>query len=250
MNILITRPSPDGEQLVEQLLTIGKLAYHLPLIYFSAGKSLFLLEQQLNLLSRGDFLFILSRNAILYAHSQLLRIGVSWPTALGYYSVGKSTSMKMQSLSGISVNYPKNQETSEGLLALPELMYFSGKEHALILRGNNGRTILEDTLQQRGLQVMCCECYNRNFFQYNGVEEYHRMLSLNVKTVVVTSEVILMHLYYLMPEYCRIYWLIQCQLIVVSMRLARRAKQLGWKNVIITWSANNDVLMKFLVQYA
>lgn len=248
MNILITRPSPDGEQLVNKLLTIGKFAYHLPLIYFSTGKNLSLLKQQLSLLSTGDFLFIVSRNAVLYAHSHLLKIGMSWPTTLAYYAVGKATSMKMRDLSGILVKYPIDRETSEGLLALPELMCVYGK-YVLILRGDNGRTFLEDTLQRRGAHVICCECYSTHFLKYNGVIQCYRMLSLNIKTVVITSETILMHLYYLIPKYYRIYWLIRCQLIVVSARLAVRAKQLGWKNIIVTWSANNDVLMQFLKKY-
>lgn len=249
MNILVTRPSPDGEQLVNKLLKAGKFAYHFPLIYFSSNKGLLLLVQKLNALSEGDFLFIISRNAILYAHDQLLNMGISWPTKLIYYSIGESTSIKMRDLSGIMVKYSM-QETSEGLLQLPELIDVHENKNALILRGDNGRTILEDTLKKRGIQVTCCECYSRHFLRYNGVEQCSRMLSLNIKIVVITSEIILMQLYYLIPKYHRMRWLIRCQLIVVSSRLAIRARELGWKdNIVITWSANNDVLFQVLMQF-
>lgn len=250
MNILITRPSPDGEQLVHKLLSMGKLAYHLPLIYFSVGKDLLFLEQQMNVLSAGDFLFIVSRNAILYAHKQLLSVGKSWPNELLYYSIGHSTSALMYNLSGILVKYPTDHETSEGLLNLPELIGINENMRcALVLKGNNGRVILENTLRERGVYVTCCECYSRHFFKYDGVVQCRRMLSLNIKTVVVTSEIILIQLYYLIPEYYRIFWLIQCQLIVVSVRLAIRARQLGWKNIIVTCSAKNKILIQFLIKY-
>lgn len=249
MNVLITRPSPDGEQLVNKLLSLGKFAYHLPLIYFSKGKSLSLLKQQLDFLAEGDFLFIVSRNAILFAHNYLLNIGVSWPKKLLYYSIGEATSNKMRDLSGLAVKYSNIQETSEGLLALPELNCISGGKKALILRGNDGRAVLENTLQKRGVHVVCCECYSRHFLKHNGTEQCLYMLSLEINTVIITSEGILMQLYYLIPRYYRIYWLIQCQLIVVSVRLALCAKRLGWKNIIVACSANNDVLARVVMQY-
>lgn len=248
MSILVTRPSPDGEKLVNKLLFIGKSAYHLPLIDFSMGKSLSLLEHKLNLLSDGDFLFIVSRYAVMYAHNQLLSMGMSWPDKLRYYSIGQSTSIVMYNLSGISVKYSISQETSEGLLSLSELIYVKSGKRALILNGNNSRSFLKNTLQKRGVCVMCCECYSRNFLKYDGIEQCNRMLSLNIKTVVITSEIILMQLYYLIPEYYRISWLIQCQLIVVSSRLAIRAKQLGWKNIVVAWSANNNILLRILMK--
>lgn len=249
MNILITRPSPYGEKLVNKLLDMGIFAYHLPLIYFSTGKNLLLLKKQLNFLSEGDFLFLISQHAISYAHNQLIDVGVSWPTKLIYYSIGKTTSIKMRNLSGISVKYPKDQETSEGLLKLPELINIDAGRRALILKGNNGRDFLEDTLQKRGVYVTCCECYNRHFLQYSGIEQCHYMLFLKIRIVVITSESMLMHLYYLIPKYYRISWLIQCRLIVVSPRLATRAKQLGWEDIIVAWSANNETLIQVLMKY-
>lgn len=247
MSILITRPSPDGEQLVSKLMLMGKFAYHLPLISFSKGKNLSLLQQKLSVLTEGDFLFIVSRHAVQYAHFQLLSIGESWPETLMYYSIGKSTGIKLSSLLGITVKYPKYQETSEGLLELLKLVCVN-KRHALILKGNGGRSLLADTLRKRGVYVLCCECYRRNLLYYNGKEECYRMLSLNIKTLVVTTVFILRRLYYLIPKNYRTSWLIHCKLIVVSLRMAIYAQRLGWKNIIISWSANNDVLVEILMR--
>lgn len=250
MSILITRPSPHGERLVNKLLSVGKLAYHFPLIYFSMGKGLSLLQHKLSVLSDGDFLFITSGSAVWYAHYQLLRIGMSWPTKLVYYSIGQATSIKMYYLSGILVKYSKFQETSEGLLKLSELINIYGKRRALILKGNNGRTILKNTLRRRGVCVACCECYSRNFFQYDGIEQYYRMLHWNVKTIVITCESILIRLYYLFPKYYRICWLVRCRLVVISARIAICAESLGWTDIIITYSVDDDVLVSVLLKYA
>lgn len=40
MSILVTRPSPAGEELVSRLRTLGQVAWHFPLIEFSPGRQL------------------------------------------------------------------------------------------------------------------------------------------------------------------------------------------------------------------
>lgn len=249
MNILITRPSPDGEKLVNKLLSIGKFAYHLPLIYFSPGSTLSLLKKKLSFLSQGDLLFIVSQHAVQYAHLQLLNTQTHWPTTITYYTIGYKTSLKMYTLSGIKSKYPKNQETSENLLQFPELINNISGRRALILKGNNGRNLLQNTLRKRGVSVFCCECYTRKLHKYNSIEQYNRMIMLNITVIVVTSSEILNQLYYLIPQDYRTTWLIRCRLIVVSPRLASLAQKLGWKDIIITNSANNNVILINLIKY-
>ncbi|MBK4582714.1 uroporphyrinogen-III synthase, partial [Enterobacter hormaechei] len=40
MSILVTRPSPAGEQLVSRLRALGQVAWSFPLIEFSPGREL------------------------------------------------------------------------------------------------------------------------------------------------------------------------------------------------------------------
>ncbi len=47
MSILVTRPSPAGEELVSRLRTLGQVAWHFPLIEFSPGQQLPQLADQL-----------------------------------------------------------------------------------------------------------------------------------------------------------------------------------------------------------
>lgn len=249
MNILITRPSPYGEELVEKLISIGKLAHHLPLIYFDSGKNLPLIEKKLNSLSKGDFLFIVSQHAVKYAHYYLLNSGILWPNTLKYYTIGRKTSLKMYTLSGIQSKYPLHEETSENLLQIPELISHISGHRALILKGNNGgRDFLKNTLKKRGALVCCCECYSRKTIQYNGIEQYNRMLTLKINTIVVTTGTMLEQLYQLIPYNYRYTWLLKCRLIVVSLRLAKLAQKLGWTNIIITKSANNHSILTTLIQ--
>lgn len=54
MSILVTRPSPAGEELVSRLRTLGRAAYHAPLIDFTPGTGLAALPDLLAQLQQGD----------------------------------------------------------------------------------------------------------------------------------------------------------------------------------------------------
>lgn len=249
MNILVTRPSPDGEELVKKLNSIGIEAYHLPLIYFSPGKTLSLIKNKIHSLAKGDFLFIVSQHAVKYAHYQLLNTGDYWPNTIQYYTIGYKTSLKLYTLSGIKSKFPAYEENSENLVRFPELKYHILGRKALILKGNNGgRNFLKNTLKKRGALVLCCECYTRELFKYDGIEQCDRLLTLNIKIIVITTGEMLKQLYYLIPSYYRQTWLIRCCLIVVSLRQANLARKLGWTNIVITKSSNNSVILNTLIK--
>ena len=54
MSILVTRPSPAGEELVSRLRTLGQVAWHFPLIEFSPGQQLPQLADQLAALGESE----------------------------------------------------------------------------------------------------------------------------------------------------------------------------------------------------
>lgn len=75
MSILVTRPSPAGEELVSRLRTLGQVAWHFPLIEFSPGRQLPQLADQLAALGESDLLFALSQHAVAFAdHSCISKI--------------------------------------------------------------------------------------------------------------------------------------------------------------------------------
>lgn len=82
MSILVTRPSPAGEELVSRLRTLGQVAWHFPLIEFSPGQQLPQLADQLAALGESDLLFALSQHAVAFAQSQLHQQDRKWPRLL------------------------------------------------------------------------------------------------------------------------------------------------------------------------
>jgi uroporphyrinogen-III synthase len=245
MTILVTRPSPAGEQLIVRLRALGRVAYHTPLIEFSPGRELGSLSEHLSALTPGDLVIILSQHAVNYAHRTLHHQSYPWPARLTYYAIGRATGLKMHTLSGLPILYPPDRETSETLLELPGLQNLAGKK-ALILRGNGGRELLGETLAERGADVSFCECYQRCPVYYDGSEQSSHWQRAGIDTLVVTSAEMLQQLYTLVPEYYRTSWLLRCSLVVVSERIATLAQQLGWQEIRVAENADNDALIRAL----
>lgn len=245
MTILVTRPSPAGEALAARLRKLGHAACHSPLIEFAPGGDLPALPARLAALRPGDLVFALSRHAVSHAAALLRQGGVRWPSAPAYYAIGRATGLALHQASSCFVAYPPERETSETLLQLPELQNINGK-NALLLRGNGGRELLGDTLAARGAHVACCECYQRRPVNYDGAEQSRRWQQSGVDRIVITSGEMLQQIYTLVPDYYRVSWLLRCQVIVVSERLAEQARAFGWRQVRIADNADNDALVRAL----
>ncbi|WP_227734112.1 uroporphyrinogen-III synthase [Yersinia proxima] len=245
MTILVTRPSPAGEQLVSRLRALGRVAYHAPLIDFSPGDDLPKLPALLQDMQAGDLVFALSQNAIRYANPLLKRNNLSWPTQLSYYAIGRNTALALHTASRLHVTVPPTGETSEMLLSLPDLQQLTGKK-ALLLRGNGGRELLGESLTERGATVTFCECYQRSPIFYDGSEQSAHWQRSGVNILVVTSGEMLQQIYTLVPDYYRSSWLLRCRLVVVSDRLAALAAQMGWSKIRVAENADNDALIRAL----
>lgn len=245
MSILVTRPAPAAEELVSRLRLQGRVAWSMPLIEFTPGIDLDSLPAQLATLRPDDLVFILSQHAIHYAQPALIRANSTWPASLNYYAIGRTTALALHAASGLDVVWPHEHETSDVLIQLPALQRVAGKR-ALILRGNGGRELLAETLQARGASVQFAECYQRCAKIYQGAIEGRRWRDRQIDTLVVTSGEMLQQLYSLFPEIDREEWLLRCRLVVVSERLATRARELGWRNITVADGADNDALLRAL----
>ncbi|CNE82781.1 uroporphyrinogen-III synthase [Yersinia rohdei] len=248
MTILVTRPSPTGEQLISRLRALGRVAYHVPLIDFSPGNDLPKLPELLQDMQAGDLVFALSQNAVRYANPLLKRNNLLWPSQLSYYAIGRNTALALHTASRLHVTFPPTGETSEMLLSLPDLQNLSGKK-ALLLRGNGGRELLGESLAERGATVTFCECYQRSPIFYDGSEQSAHWQRSGVDTLVVTSGEMLQQIYTLVPDYYRSSWLLRCRLVVVSERLAALAAQMGWNDIRVAESADNDALIRALQEF-
>lgn len=245
MSILVTRPNPSGEKLVQRIRSLGKMAFHAPLIEIIPGNELALLPTKLAQLTNGDRVFFLSPNAVWHANSALDLTGRKWPDTLSYYGIGHSTASAFYQLTNLPIQLSQAGETSETLLKLPGLQSLLGKK-SLLLRGNGGRELLASTLKKRGSYIDYCECYQRQPIKYDQQTFQLHWQQANIRTIIVTSDEMLHLLFNLITDDVKP-WLLSRHLIIVSERLASTAYQLGWRSVKVAKSANNDALIQALM---
>ncbi|WP_415721095.1 uroporphyrinogen-III synthase [Photobacterium ganghwense] len=244
MTILITRPAPDGEQLAQQLNAAGIAALSQPLLDIQPGPTLSCLPAQLQQLENGDFLIAVSVHAANLAHNYLMSVGVSWPKNVHYIAVGHKTAAALKTYTGQAVHTPSARCDSEGLLALPILTQVSGRR-VLILRGNGGRELIYQHLQQHGAAVNYSETYQRNWLSLDGHALCQQWQNAGVNSLVVTSGEQLAFLASLVPDNAKA-WFYQCQLFVPSQRIADQAHQLGFRLISNVGSAANGPLFTTL----
>ena len=231
--IYITRPSPEGDVLTQQLNQANIPATHLPFFKISVGQGLDNLQQKLNQLTASDIVIVVSPQ-VSHMLSQY-QSKLSFPKHLRYFAIGKKSAELFSQQNGVDVNYP-NEEHSEGLLQL--ITDLQGRA-VLILGGNNGRQLLSRTLAEKA-SVTSVECYVRQPITYPTT-----ILANNIdqQRILVTSVDHLVQL----DAYCQNKHKSEAQLIVTSPRIFEKAKQLKWHKILQIVSANNQFLFKTIL---
>lgn len=246
MAVLITRPDERGLQLVESLNKVGIMAIHLPLFSIESGLELNELPNKISQLKTGDYVFAVSKSAVMFSAKTLKDTGFSWRNDLQYFTVGQGTAVTFTGQIEQPVRYPIQQENSEGLLALTEMQNLTDKK-ILILRGNGGREYFSEQATLRGANIETLECYRRIPIPYHAEEQTSLCKRLGVQRIVVTSMEILIYLMDFIPKNEH-NWLKSCQLITVSQRIALFAQKAGWENIVVSPKADNQSLLQTLLQ--
>lgn len=238
LRVLNTRPDKKGEQLNFQLLQAEIESVHQPLFDYVGTNCLDIIEQHLANYSNISLIFV-SVAAVEFADQQ--KALSTWSNIHQAFAVGDATAASLAQ-KGIQAFVPK-QHNSEGLLALPE-MTSPMPGPVLIIRGDSGRELLSETLNERNEVVHYIEAYQRKWRQFSDkIPQVWRQSKINC--IVITSEANLLHLLTVI-SFERDYWFEQCTWLVASERIADRALREGIKKVINLDSASNDAILNCL----
>ncbi len=236
MQVLITRPQQDGILLQQMLKAEGIASVVHPLFQIVAGRELSDLPFRV---AAADVVIAVSKHAVRFA-AQKLSV---WPTDKSYLAVGQTTAALFQKQCGIFVESPSEQN-SEGLLGVNCLQQVAGKR-VLILRGQDGRDLLQTVLQQRGATISYCECYLRQALARVDQSLLQQWQDYGIDTWVITSVEQLTLMEALMPQ-AGLTWLHQLVVVTVSERILVKAKELGYQEIILSQSASNEALTEAL----
>jgi len=235
MNILVTRPLGQQEQLQEQLLTAGFESRHLPLLKIEPVEIDAIDRQAVLNLDKFSGVIVISPNAASYGLDLIDQYWPQLPIKQTWLTIGTGTK-DILAQHGIQAIIPATGTTTEDLINLPQLKEINDQSW-LIIRGQGGRELLAQCLKERGAQVTYLEVYQRGCPVYT---EQETLAKINWSDVIlVSSGQALENLTTLTSNKL----LFKKTVVVSSTRLMHIAKRLGWRNPVLAAGANNNQMI-------
>lgn len=251
LRTLLVRPQQGQDIFAERLMALGATLFHCPVMQITSfaeahsenASEVNGIKPQIQNFDQYQIAIFISRTAA--------RLGMKWlsaywpdlPEHVRYYAVGKSTAALLLE-HGIEAEVPEQAFSSEGLIALPSLQNIVG-EQAMIFAGEGGRSLLAQTLENRGAIVSKCDLYRREATTAFATQIITLLADQSVDLVIVHSGELLVQLIAIVPGDLQ-EALVALPVLVPSERVADMARSKGFSIVICAGSALPDSMVSAL----
>lgn len=246
LRVLVTRPQHQSAPLASLIESQGGIAIRFPAIEILAPRDPDAARALMGGLDDFALVIFISPNAV----REGLALAKRRPRRARVAAVGEGSAVALERAGFEHVLRPAEGASSEALLALPELDRDTlAGSRVLIVRGEGGRGLLGCTLSQRGARVTYAEVYRRARPRLDaaGVVEQGRAGGIDV--VVVTSVQALENLFEMLAVDDS-KWLERAGFVVVSERVARRARALGVRDEpVVAAGADEEALVEALIRW-
>lgn len=229
LRILNTRPYGQQEALSQLIVDAGGVSIECPALAIEAVKQLNFLKELGDLAFIDQAIFI-SCNAVHYFFDALDAHMIQWPESIRVIAIGRS-SAKALAQRAVRVDEVPLLANSEHLLLLDSMHAVQNQTIALV-KGEEGRAIIAETLISRGARVLPINIYRRVLPDINQDFLHALWHDDAVDVIVFTSEQAIVNLFCLFDIKSHD-WLRQKVCWVVSERLAKAAGRLGIKEIRI-----------------
>ncbi len=163
VRVIVTRPAAQARGWVDALQALGVDAQALPLIDIAPADDPAPLHEAWHGLAQQSLVMFVSANAV--EHFFAVRPpGVVWPAALPAGSTGPGTTAALRACGVAHIEAPAAEAAqfdSEALWARLAHQPWAGRQ-VLVVRGEEGRDWLADTLRGHGAQVSFVAAYRRH----------------------------------------------------------------------------------------
>lgn len=244
--IVITRPVHQGETLKARLEGKGASVLHFPTLEILPVPRSAELEKCFAGLGGYHYTIFTSPNAVDYA-ADYLDFGML-PPKLKVAAIGPGTARALLAHGRKPDMLPRDGANSEALLRLKALNAVAGKR-VLIVRGQGGRELLAETLEERGADVNYAEVYRRAVPRGEHAELGRWFRDGRVDVIVVTSRESLVNLDHMLSPGLTPY-LRSAQLLVSSARVLKVASAMGMRRrPVVASDASERALTLALVNW-
>lgn len=249
--VIVTRPLAQAETLAQCITALGRQAIVFPLLEIHPLKDQTLLRAALKDLSGYAMVAFVSPNAIDAAFAVLHGLSRSWPAKVALAVMGEGSRQALvrhgvtQDNATIISPLDPQRTDSHTLLQALDLHALSGKQ-VLIVRGESGRELLADALREAGVKVRQVAAYRRAAPILNeaGRARLRELIDPRHDWIVTSSESlrILMQMVKQIAGTSGVAKMQQRKIIVPHARIAETAQMLGFKEIVLTGSGDEQVL--------
>lgn len=245
--VVITRPLKQAKLLERRVAASGREAVVFPLLEILPLPDRGMLETVVGDLSPYAMVVFISPNAV-EAVAETLK---NWPSGLAIGVVGEGSKAALAQYGLTTANTPivspvdPLRTDSQTLLEVLDLEALRGRQ-VLIVRGETGREMLADTLRANGIQVKQVAAYRRVAPLLDDAKrlQLKQLLEMAADWVITSSEA-LRNLLRMVQDSAGADAVVKMQqqhLIVPHARIAESAASLGFVDVTLTGSGDEQLL--------
>ncbi|MGR8979175.1 MAG: uroporphyrinogen-III synthase [Gammaproteobacteria bacterium] len=241
LNVLVTRPSHQADNLCSLIESQGGRPIRLPTIEIVGERDTRQIVSTLKNLDKFQWLVFISVNAVNFALNAISgKIG--FINSVKIAAIGQTTAKELKR-AGLAVDLlPERGFDSDALLAMPQMQSISGQRF-LIVRGGGGREVLADNLRKRGAEVEYLNVYRRILPRIDCLPTIHLLNENKIDVVTATSVEALENLLKMLGEkYYK--QLINTPLVVVSDRIAQMAAEKGFNRIFIANGPTDTAILE------
>ncbi len=247
MRILVTRPKDLCENLCAKIACLGWEPQLFPLMNISSIEDQAAMMEAIKILDTANIAIFISQSAVKYG---MKAIQSCWPKLpkLQWLAIGPSTKQALLDYGIQDVQIPSEAPfESESLLKLPALQQASVTQKTIfIFRGNGGRNLLLETLQQRGAKLKVIETYQRTLPRIAVKQQIKIWQEHPLDAIIITSKESLKNLSSLVGSQ-NWRWISEIPMIVVGLRLLTLATTMGIKKPLLASGADDTSLLHALM---
>ena len=220
VGVLVTRPELQAMPLCRLLEEEGAHTLRLPAVEIKALGDRRALAAQLGSLENFDVIIFTSANAVRFGASFL-----DQKRDLTLAALGPATARALNQAGYRVAIQPRDSIDTEGLLLHPRLEHVSG-HRVLMIKGGDGRQLLQQELIKRGATVVCADVYERtpaipSAAALAAVHERFTAGDMHVITatsVEVGRNLLMMAGPELRSEFERVHWLVPSERVALGLR--------------------------------
>ena len=247
MTVLITRPQPQADELSALLKQAHIDTLVWPVIEFQPTNEPTDINHAVEALKDNDIALFISPRAVEFTWAALSTPLQKKLEEAACIAVGSGTALALKNKGCKQVTCPESNASSESVLVMPFWQNHPAPCPVFIFKGQGGRELLENELDNRGYNVRVVNTYRR----VPIVHDIAPLLSAAEKKfdLIISTSCELLEALLAPLNHGQCHLLTQCPVTVMSQRMLDCAKDLGFLTTLPIHTAENQHLARVIQEF-